>query len=248
MGKMHELLAVEPTLVGNFNRDTTETLKVFDRGDMFQRNTTRKEYFDAADARLNTIETKEMASTVKKRLDWYRISASALLDALYQKDLTNQRASNDVEVDGVTIMNDIPATTLLMLESKLADLRKIYTAAPTISSAIAWEWDGNEELWKTRDDGVSFSTKKTAKAVVLYDATKEHPAQVKEVFEDVAIAKITKQAYSGMWTSAEKATVLGRLDKLLAAVKRARQRANEQEIVASSIGATIFDFLHQDIV
>jgi len=248
MGKMHELLAVESTLIGNYNRDTQETIKVFDKPDQFQRNVTKKEHFNDEDSHLNTVETKEMTTTVKDRLDWYRKSATNLFDAILQKDATNQLASADVIVEGRTLLTGVPATTLLMLESKLQDLRKVYASAPTISAAVAWEWDTNENLWKTKDPMVAFSTKKTAKAVVLYEATKEHPAQVKEVFEDVPIAKVTKEAFSGMWTSAEKALVLGRLDKLLAAVKKARQRANEQEVVERHIGDYIFDYLHADVV
>ena len=67
--------------------------------------------------------------------------------------------------------------------------------------------------------------------------------RVKEVFEDVPVARITKDSYSGMFTSAQKADIIGRLDALLKAVKQARQRANNVEADKSKFGSIITKFL-----
>jgi hypothetical protein len=243
MAKLHELLAVETSVGGNYSRDLGETLKTLGKHDMFTRTVTRKTHFSNDDSRLDTSETKEMASTVAERLNWYKKSVTDFFDLILQKDKTNQNAKVDLTVDGTIIASDIPATTLLMLESKLQDVRKVMEATPTLPVGISWDRDENENLWKNREPKVTFSTKRTTKPVILYDATKEHPAQVKEVAEDIPVAKITQDTYSGMITSAQKAKVLGRLDILLQACKKARQQANQEEVVNGNLGANIFKYL-----
>lgn len=248
MAKMHELLAVESAVTANFQRDLEETLKVLARPDHFQKQVAQKTFFAEEDQKLNVSETKDITTTVAERLNWFSGAAEKYLDVIIQKDKTNQKAVADIALDdGTVVAADVPATTLLALETKLQDLRKVFVAVPTLPSGIMWEWDAAENLWKTKEPVVTFQTKKTAKAVVLYEATKEHPAQVKEVFEDVPVAKITKDTYNGMLTSAQKAEVLGRLDTLLKAVKQARQRANNVDADKTKIGPAITKFLLGDI-
>ena len=245
MGKMHELLASEGPIVANYNRDRDETLKVFERGDLFRRQTTTKTFFDDDKAHLNTSETKEITTTVKDRLAWHGQSIASLFDIVFQKDKTNQVAVGDITVGEKVIAKDVPATTLLMLETKIQDIRKVFETIPVLPPGVEWVDDPQSQLWRTKEPTVSFSTKKTARAVVLYDATKEHPAQVKEVSEDVPVARIETTTWAGLLTSAEKATLLGRLDTLLRAVKTARMRANMVEAEKGKIGDALVSFLYE---
>lgn len=248
MGKMHELLAVESSVTGNYNRDRDETLKVFGKPELFTRLVTRKRHFDESQSHLDTEETKEITTTVKKRLDWYRGSVIDFFDLNLQKDKTNQKATADLVVDGETLATDLPATTLLMLENKLQDLRRVFEHIPTNPSGKRWIFDDAEQLWRSAEDEISFSTKKTAKPVVLYQHTKEHPAQVKEVYEDIPVAEIRRMTSTGMLSSKEKADLLTRLDKLLKAAKKARQQANETDASDAKMGESIMNFLYGNVV
>jgi hypothetical protein len=248
MSKLHELLAVESSVAGNYTRDIDETLKVFTRGEAFRKSVKAKVFFAEDEQKLNTSEVTEITTTVPERLKWFSTHAVKFLDVVLQKDKTNQKATADLEVDGVTIATAVPATTLLMLETKLQDVRKVIDAAPTLPSTVRWSKDEAEGLWVTADPVVTFTTKKVTKPVVLYEATKEHPAQVKEVSEDVPVAKITQTTWAGLLTATEKATLLGRVDTLLQAVKKARQRANTTEVEKDNIGANLFKFLFDGIV
>ena len=78
----------------------------------------------------------------------------------------------------------------------------------------------------------------------MVPATPQHPAQVKEWSADKAIGKYTTQTFSGMISPADKALMLSRVDKLLAAFKKARQRANCQETSAMEIGQTIIKYIN----
>jgi hypothetical protein len=78
---------------------------------------------------------------------------------------------------------------------------------------------------------------------VLYDATEEHPAQLETWSEDIPIGKFTETLWSGMLSPAEKSAKLGRIDKLLRAVKKARQRANAVDVVDVTIGKELFNYI-----
>jgi len=178
------------------------------------------------------------------RLKYFAEEASRLYDVIASKDATNQTAKADVILpDGTVLITGVSATTLLSLESKLQEARSVIEATPTLPSGIIWNFDANEGLFRAAEDKVTFATKRTMKPVVLYDATDKHPAQVKEVQEDVPVAKITVSTSSGMLTSVRKSELLGKIDVLLRAVKAARQRANSTEVVDQKIGRTIFDYI-----
>ena len=47
-----------------------------------------------------------------------------------------------------------------------------------------------------------------------------------------------------MISPAEKSAILGRLDKLTRAVKKARQKANTAEVTKVTIGEELFKYIH----
>ena len=79
--------------------------------------------------------------------------------------------------------------------------------------------------------------------VVLVLPTKEHPAQVEKIVEDVPVARIERTMWSGMWTSKKKQDILARLDVLIVSIKKARQRANRADLHPIKIGKIISQFL-----
>lgn len=245
MGKMHELIAAESSIAATYNSMREETAKVFDKPDAFVRSTTVVTYFDDAESHLNTTETKELTTTVADRLEYFLSGAFVgYLDLQLNKDLTNQLASAELEIDGKVLAAGIPATMFLQLEKELSTLRNVVLKAPTLAPGFVWEREENEDnLFRTREPKVSFRTKKTVRPIVLVPPTDKHPAQVDKVNEDVPVAKIEQRIWSGMLSSSQKADYLSRIDALLVAVKKARQRANSVEATKASIGKTIADFI-----
>jgi hypothetical protein len=134
---------------------------------------------------------------------------------------------------------------LLGMESKLADLREVFHAIPTLAPGFDWQPDveRGEGVYKSAHPHVTFRSKKTVRPVVMAEATKEHPAQVNAITEDVSVARIVTSMWSGMLTPAQKSELLERTDKLLRAVKRARQRASSVEVVKQNMGRVLYDFL-----
>ena len=253
MAKLHEVLAVESGLQTAAKKINEETIKTFGKKDEHFVETTRVvSHFAEEDQKLDTTETKAMVTTVLDKLIYNAGPNIRALDAYLQKEATNQRAAASIVVGDKTLAEDVPATVLLGLETKLTELRLVYEAIPTLAPGPTWNIDLASRaaggVYVSANADVTFRTKKTIKPIIMSPATDHHPAQVQAVSEDVPVAKITTTHKSGMMTSAQKSALLERVDQLLRAVKRARQRANGTEVVKSTIGATLFDFIHSGIV
>ena len=248
MAQLHELLAVEGDLKGVHDKILRETLKVFGRADLFLGHSKRLEMNDEDRKHEEAagIEEKAMTTTVRTRLSYTSNSVAKYYDALLQKELTNQEATADLEINGEVIGKDLPATFLLGLEARLKILRSIYEAAPTLSAGIHWEKDKTlgPDVFRAKHSDVTNKTEKKIIPHILYEATKEHPAQVEKLTHDVVVGQFIKSQWSGMLSSSEKAQFLGNIDKLIQAVKRARMKANEQEVCHGMIGKKVFQFIH----
>lgn len=244
--KLHELLAVEGDLAATSKKLSDEAKVTFEkRADHFMGLATTVTMLDAARQGENTAEEKAMVSTVADKLNYLTKPVVKHFDAVLQKDSANQEATADLVVDGATLGENLPATFLLGLENHLKRLRPIYEAIPTLKPGLDWKKDENlgANVYKAPSQ-TSFRTEKVVGYQVLYEATKEHPAQIKDWTEDKPIGRVERTETSGMLSPADKAAILGRIDTLLRAVKRARQRANGQEVQDRHIGAALFGFIH----
>jgi len=98
-------------------------------------------------------------------------------------------------------------------------------------------------VFRTKFPTERFKTAKEVKHKVLYDATDHHPAQIETWNEMVNVGRITETTWSGMISPADKSLYIGRMDKLIQAVKKARQRANTTKVGKAEVGPTIFNYL-----
>ena len=243
MAKLHELLAAEVSVAGAYNVIATETDKVLSKPDMFTKVVTTVKHFDGADAHLDTSETKDATTSVDERIAYHLgRSFQSYFDLLASKDATNQLAKADVELDGKVFLTGVPATFLLTLESKIAELRKKFEAIPTLQPGVVWNEDATTNTFRS-DPATTFKTQKSFSVISLAKATEKHAEQVEKVPVDKPVAKIERTTWSGMWTSTKKSETLARLDALLVAFKQARQRANCQEVVKVDVDKKIADFI-----
>lgn len=253
MGKLHEILAVEGDLAGTAKKLTEEARDTFAKKPThFQSIVKNTTYFDESKSQLNKVEQTEMTETVGGKLGYLAPALSRYYDVYAAKEATNQTAKADVVLpDGGVLLTDIPATVLLGMETKLKELRAVYEAIPTLQPGVAWENDPEAagQVYRTKTPTTTFVTEKIMSAVILAEATKEHKAQVKEVVNDVPVAKSLTTYRSGMISPAEKSDALGRLDTLIRATKEARQRANSVEAVdVKGFGKTVLDYINGDLV
>lgn len=245
MSKLHELLAVEGDLEGVYKKILEETTHTFTKKvDRFFGTVRTLEWFEEGNP-PQPSEYQDLTTTVKEKLDYQEEAIVRYFDALLQKERTNQDARADIIIDGVTIASDIPATFLLGLESRLKKVRDTYNNIPTLPPNIKWEKDANkgDDIYSRVHPEEQLKTEKIFKVQVLYNATKEHPAQVEKIPETKNVGVYKKEVWTGLLSSADKSNKLDKLDKLIRAVKKARQRANMTEVVKTTIGKELFAYL-----
>jgi len=239
--KVFQHLASETETKGLYEKMRLETLKVFKGGDLF--NGLVKTYVPLAEGTMVLPgEKKEVVTTVMKRLQWHRKSVADRLDYELTRDAGNQVAKADLVIDGKTVAKDLPVTFLLAAEDRMRAEREILDATPTLDLSRTWEPTGDGQF-KHGPTFINREEKKTS-PVVLYPATKEFPAQVKEVTDVKVIGKFETITFSGAIHPGRKAALIERLDKVIAALKDARMRANDTLIDDKKIGDVLFDYIY----
>lgn len=165
-----------------------------------------------------------------------------MFDLAATRDYGNCVAKADVELDGRVLLKDVPVTHLLFLEERVEDLLTFIRKVRTLDATEHWEFNASQDLFAT-PAVQSARTKKTSRALVLYEATKEHPAQVKEIIEDVHAGTWSTIKYSSAIPVQKRNDMLRRAEELQKAVKFAREKANATEVEEKKVGRTILDWL-----
>jgi hypothetical protein len=188
-------------------------------------------------------ESTRVQQRAEDQVDAFVEAFSELLDVQRTRDDGNTLAIADVVVDGVTILEDVPATFLLSLEKELNKVNTFFSELPELDPAEDWEYDSNTALHRSEPRKTQ-KTKKVQKPVTLAEATKEHPAQAELVSEDVLVGFWNTTKLSGAFSAERKREILRRVSALRKAVKSARERANSKEIERNrDTGKAIFGFL-----
>lgn len=249
---LHEVLAVDKELEQAAGKIVEEAKVTFSKkADLFTGHSKTYEFFTEGREQeaLGLAERKELTTTVPDKLDYVVMHLVRFIDALSQKEATNQVAKGDIILDGEIFAKDIPATLLLALENKIAKLRQMYEMIPTLQPGVEWipAPTLGKNIYQAKNNIIRHRTEKVLRVKVMVDATDKHPAQVKDWWEDVPIGQSTSVAWSGMITPAQKSAVLKRLDDLVYAIKQARMRANETEVVEIHLGQALFNYIHEGL-
>lgn len=250
---LHELLATEKNFNSQVNKLQLETLQKFDKEHFFKGYIkTLKMLKDSpnnAELELAGSEKKELVTTVKQTLGYLLSFWIKSEDLQATKNVTNQNAVADVEINGQVLLTNLPVDELMGLEARLVELRKVLEKMPTLDASRSWTPSlVSDGAWEATTVDVTVKTEKVVTPVVLYEATKEHPAQVKEVSKDEVVGTFNMKYFSGAATSLEKAQCLERLDVLLVEIKRARMRANTVALQNATVGKSVVDFIMSGII
>lgn len=244
MGKIHELLAVEGDLKAKANKALAEVRAFFNAGAALfvGQMRTYKPLQDNGDQ--YPPEIKVLGANVPEQLERIRKEFGNWVDLAVSKEVSNsqENARAMIFLDGFEYRLTLPVTALLNLESKLESLRDIYNAIPTNDVTDVWYRDIGNNLWRS-EPTVTYKGKKVNERFVKAEATDRHPAQVDIVTVDVREGSWTTTKTSGMLSPVEKNDRLTRLESLLQAVRKARQRANDVEAADIHIAEAIFDYV-----
>lgn len=245
MAKLNQIIAIEKGIKSRVYGEVTDLHKAVQKQDLFSGFVKNYEPKEDGDEGLPS-ERKRVQYEVNDVLRSVERLNTELFDVTARKDWTNCDAKADVVVDGKTIIEQAPVSYLLFLEKHLTDMRTFVGCLPVLDDGEAWTKDPNSGLFKT-DTVSQHRTKKVQKPIVLYPATEQHPAQTQLITEDVIAGFWRQVKHSGAMPKPEKEMLATRVEKLLQAVKHAREEANTRdETMAPSVGSAVFSYLMAD--
>ncbi len=244
--KLHELLAIDTNLENQANKVRGELANTFEKKThLFSE---KKILFRSNEEGVPPVleAQSSIQSTVLKELNWLQPYLTKAIDSSYQVAEANTKARADVILeDGTTLISQVPATSLLELEKRLAEVQSLITNIPTLDPMKGFEPDKAREggIYKAREV-TKTRTKKEKKVLIKYAATIEHPAQTELIDQDTVIGTLLESEWSGLITPAQKAEYHAKVEELIRAVRQARSRANEQEVdKTKKIGQTLLGYI-----
>jgi len=243
MAKLNQIIAIEKGIKSHTYSHLTEANKAIQKGELFVGFDKTYRSVDEDGEQLPT-ERKHVTFTVQKILKSTSQTMTELYDVTARKDWTNCHAKADVLIDGKPILKGVPVTYLLFLEKQLTDMRTFVGNLPVLDPTEVWSPDPNSGLFRT-DATETHRTKKIQKPIVLYPATEQHPAQTQMITEDILAGFWKQVKHSGAMPKPDKESLQERVEKLLQAVKQAREAANscDESSETPKMGDTLFGYL-----
>ena len=170
------------------------------------------------------------------------VAFTRMFDVVATKDEANCQARADIVIDGEVLVSQVPVSHLLWLEKQMVDLGTFLLKLPTLDPAESWIFDANRGCYVSEVSQTK-STKKVMRNHVLHPGTDKHPPQVQTFTDDVVVGFWSTTRFAGALPADSKAAILSRFNKLVDAIKQAREKANSHVITDVREGSAIFDFL-----
>lgn len=241
MPKLNQIVAVVAGKKTRAEKDFGELNKVVQRTDLFHGLNRQYQPLEENGEQL-PAESKYPQKNVPDVIAEVRNILTSIMDAIATQEYGNCLTAADVKVDGTVVLPAVPVTVLLYLEKQLNDLYTFVGNLPTLDPAERWvlnEQTGEYVTEPTR----TIRTKKTAKPIVLFAATKEHPAQTQLITEDVTAGHWITTKYASVMPATQKRQILDRIERLREAVKIAREEANSIEVEQRHIAAPVLRYV-----
>lgn len=226
--KLFELLVVEGQLKTQAQATRADLRNTFEKKrHLFEEK--RKTFLSSEEGGGSVVEEQsDIQTTVPDELAWLAGIWTKVIDTSYAVAVGNTQARADVVLDnGAVLLTGVPATALLELEKRAAEMEEILKSVPTLDPAKGFKADPDRgaNIYRARDVSKA-RTKKVEEFVVVVPATTEHPAQVAKVNKDVTTGTIQEQEWSALLTPADKGVLIERAEGLRRAIKAALHRAN----------------------
>ncbi|MHA2067076.1 MAG: DUF7873 family protein [Candidatus Thorarchaeota archaeon] len=240
---LHQLLAVEKNVSARSKGTATRIYQTLQKGALFSGQ--RRKWIPLEDnGPLFPDDSVKVQQQVPDLMGQFSETVGLQLSTWFQRDMANQEAKASVEVDGHVIIEDAPVSFLLSLEKKLDEIRPFIQALPTLATADNWAEDNKSGLYKS-DRIMTQKTQKIQQVNVIFQPSEHAPGGVYDKTpEDKLIGHWETIKESGAITETRKRELIARFEKVIRAVKQAREEANQTEIPAkNNVGEDIFGFL-----
>lgn len=200
-----------------------------------------------------------VTTTVNEKLDWFEENAIPYLKDVFSVEATNSRGAERTElvVDGISF-GKLTALDLMRLKIILTnkDMESMYSNIPVRSDSEVWEpctnpeYEGREVYQTPMTVGVVRTSE--SEGVILKDPNLDpahlpsnYNAKVTVKKKTVDTGDYTSQMYTGEWTQRERAELLRRRSKLLAAVTVALKKINDNGVDPQNLDVEcLIEYLH----
>ena len=241
MPKLNQIIAIEKDTKKNAYAEITTAHHALQQGKLLFGLSRTYQPFAEEGTRYPTESTLVQLRT-KDAIEQTSRILTKLFDITATKDYANCEAKASIVVDGKVLLENVPIAYLLFLEKQLTDLHTFAKKLPVLDPSETWIWDSAVNCYKTPAKQ-TIKTSKKAVAFTKAEATKEHPAQVEIVHQDIPEGTWSEVKFSGAFPASLVRELTERVEKLQAAVKYAREEANNLQVKDVTTGKQIFDFL-----
>lgn len=239
--KLNQIIAVVNGKKSQSQKRLTDIYHKLQKADLFSGISRNYEALDE-DGESQPSEQKFVQYKVEDAFAEAKDALTELLDAVATQDWANTKARANVVVDGNVLLENVPVTYLLILEKTLTDIHTFVSKLPTLDPAEKWAFNSDADCYASEKHSTN-KTKKVPRAHILYEATKEHPAQVETFTEDVKVGEWHTIKFSGAIPAQTKNQLLQKVTKVQEAVKFAREEANSVEVAPVKVGDKLFGYL-----
>lgn len=240
--KLNQVIAVLQTVKANATKAKTAVYQLIQKNALFQGISRTFQPVDE-EGFVYPPESQALQMRAEELLTQFEQACTELFNLSATQDWANAQAKANIVIDGTTLLTDVPVSYLLFLEKQLTDIKTFISTLPLLDNSESWVYDQQQECFAT-EPKFTTKTKKIMKPVVLYEATKEHPAQVKESYEDVPEGTWRTVKFSGAISPARQKELLRRVDRLTQEVIFAREQANSLEVTQQNqVARSIFGYL-----
>lgn len=228
--KLNQVLSIERATKATAETEVTKIYHDLMKPELLEGQTRTYQPADEAGEEY-PAETKRVQTQAEAQLKKAQHALVKLFQVTAQKDATNCVAKADVVVDGKVLVKDAPATHLLFLDKKLGDLIQVAKKLPVLDPKESWSLHTDGSGMYVTEPVKTTKTKKMTEPLVMVQATKEHPAQVKEISKDIIAGHWTTIRVSGALPQNRIDQIMDRLETLQKAVRFAKQEANNAKVI-----------------
>lgn len=200
-------------------------------------------HLDAENPEELPDEVKNVQLSLVEVIDDTRTSDREWWNLVATRELGNTLARGTVVVDDETLLENVPVGTLIGLEKRLGEWRTFIAKLPILDPAETWDVEDEVRgIWRSQPVK-NTRTKKIPRVLVTVQPTEHHPAQTHIWQEDRIIGEYTTIKFSSALHPTRKSELLARVDRLIRAVREAREEANTQQVENQNVADPILDWL-----
>lgn len=240
MTKLNQIIAVEKGIRNRADKVISTLYNKIQKPDLFSGMS--KDYRSKDDeGDQYPSESVKVQQRANDSLVNFSTEFAKIADVVLTKEIGNQQARATLDIDGIPEAN-LPVTYLLFLEKWLNDIHTFISKLPELEPDQDWTYNVQQDLYRNATQTTK-KTKKIPRVLVKFAPTTQHAGQSDVWYEDVLEGYWDTTKLSGKMAPATKRLMLDQVEKLIDAVKKAREEANSLEVTQQSIGHDLLAFI-----